>query len=282
MPVDMQNIRRFLELNLNYYVKGRIPAIIYSMERSGSVALFRSLSMNGEFAVCCHYMDPKKLGKEPQSGSTKWAYKHLVHEHRQLKIISLVRHPIENFLSIFARSEFSKNDIYQQKMADSSEEFTADELSSQFKINYLDKRRHLRQLDWFETEFYETLGVDVFQYPFDQEKGSLQIQHDNLQILIMRTELDDEQKSRLVSNFLGLTNFKMAKAGEKVSTKDSAPGMPGEQTKYGNLYKAFKQKVTLPEQYLDEIFGSRHVQHFFPPDEILAMKDRYRKSTQPC
>jgi len=215
----MQSFKRFLELNINYFLRGRVPTLVYSMQRSGSIALFRSLSSHGDFAIGLHQMNPKLR----QSGSTKWAYKHLIFNPKPVKIISLVRNPIESMLSIYARSEFPK-DLANQRIAGPN----ADEFSQRFKTDFLEKHRHLYPLEWFESEFKTTLGIDAYDTPFEKEKGSVQIQKGPFDVLILRTELDDAQKSHLVSEFLGMPEFKMLKAGENLKTgNDMAPGMPG-------------------------------------------------------
>lgn len=272
----MRRLKRSVELNLNYFLLGRTPLLVYSMERSGSVALFRSLCLHGEFALITHYMDPQKLVTEPQSGSARWAYKHLIGQRKPTSIISLVRNPIENMLSIFARAEFSKKSRNQKSPAGPA----AQDVSEHFRKVYLAQQRHLRQLDWFETEFKPVTEIDVYNFPFDKGDGFLQFQAGSFQVLILRTELGDERKAQLISEFLGLTKFTMQKAnGRLYGRRKVAPGMPGEQSDYAARYKVLRKNVRFSDEYLDAIIGSRYVQHFFPQDEIDTMKDWFRTPT---
>lgn len=273
----MRNLRRFLELNYNYYLKGQTPAIVYSMERTGSVALFQSLCDYGVFTTCTHYMDPEKLGTEPQSGSARWTYNHVIDNHQPVKIISLVRHPIDNMLSIFARSEFSKEHPQSVHSTDHLGDSEADVLSRQFATQYLEKKRHLRQIDWFRTEFNNTLGIDVYQHPFNKKEGFVEFQERPLQVLIIRTETDVDRKSKLVSKFLGLPDFEMVKPTTKpTSKKKLPPGMPGDQTDYAQRYRTLKQEAMLPRKFFDEIVGSPFAQHFFSEQELVAMEERFQ------
>lgn len=271
----MKNVRRYVELWVKHSLLGQTPTLVYSMERSGSVALYRSLSEQTHFAVCTHYLDPAKLEFEPQSGSAQWAYKNVVAKQRPVKVISLVRHPVENMLSIFARARFAGGTDESRPEADSSEE-----LSRLFVTEYLEQGRHRRQLDWFHDEFEPTLGVDVYQHPFDAEQGLVQFQEGCLDVLILRTEMPDEEKSRHVAAFLGLPHFSMLKANSYLSKgKDSTPGMPASQTNYGAAYQQLKEHASIPPHFLTEIVDSRYVQHFFSERQREALRQRYASPT---
>lgn len=270
----MIRAKRFLELNINYFVRRRIPTIVYSMERSGSVALFHSLSAHGVFALATHQLDFEKIQTGRHSGSALWACKHIVRKRRRAKIISLVRNPIDNMISAFARFEFlpvGKNHANGENNLKST---TVEEITNRFRTCYLEQGKYLHQLNWFDSEFKKALGIDVYHYPFDKEQGYVQFQEGPYDILILRTELDAEKKSLVVSSFLDLENFKISNA---VSGSKIAPGIPGEQSSYGEIYKNFKRRVAVPKEFFDEIVRSQYVQHFFTPESLDTTRKRFQR-----
>ncbi len=51
----------------------------------------------------------------------------------------------------------------------------------------------------------------------------------------------------------------------------------GSEKDYGELYGRFADTVELPAEYLDRMYGSRLVTHFYDPDEIEAMRARWTR-----
>jgi len=272
----MSRFRRALELYGNYFVKHRTPVIVYSVERSGSVALFHSLLAHGVFAIGSHYLsqDRIKKGCATGNGSARWASKHIILKGTPAKIISLVRNPIDNMVSTFARSDFG--DRAAGASVDGSGEIDPAELTRQFRTCYLDAGRYLHPLTWFENEFQVALGIDVYGYAFDKQRGHARFRQGPFDVLLLRTEMEDPRKAKLVAEFLGLPDFTMEPASARSAAgPDMAPGRAGEQATYGRFYRVLKRYVTVPEEYLDTIIGSRYAQHFFPEETLRAMKRRY-------
>ena len=273
----MRKIKRALELNINYFLRGRTPTFVYSMERSGSVALFNSLKAQGVFVIGAHCLDPKKLATGRHSGSARWACKHIISKRKPAKVISLVRHPLENMLSTFARSDYGEQEVHQGGAASQLEQVSPDQLSGEFRRAYLDADRHLRPLGWFENEFQAALGINVYEHPFDKQNGFARFREEPYDVLVIRTELPDAQKAELVADVVGIPALEMTSAADVSDNRRRLPpGKPGDQTDYAAKYKALKQGVVIPQEYLDAIVDSRHVQHFFTQEERDAMRASYR------
>lgn len=266
----MRKVKRALGLNINYFLRRRTPILVYSMERTGSTAMFGSLEAHGLFAIGSHYLDPKKLATQYFSGSAQWACKHIISKRKPAKIISLVRHPIENMLSTFARSDYGEQE-------GPTGQVSPDHLSREFCRSYLDADRHLRPLGWFTNEYQAALGIDVYQHSFDKQNGFMRIREEPFDALIVRTELPDTQKAELVADFLGLPAFEIMRSSA-VGSNDRRrlpSGKPGELTGYAAKYKALKQGIVIPQTHLDAIVDSHHVQHFFTQEERDAMRAKY-------
>ncbi|MGI9429992.1 MAG: putative capsular polysaccharide synthesis family protein [Bythopirellula sp.] len=275
----MERFKRALALYIKYFLLRRTPTLVFSMERSGSVALLHSLQSHGVFAIGAHYLAPERLAQQRHSGSAGWASKYIIGQQKPAKVISLVRSPIENMLSTFAREDFGKKAHLQ---ADAAERVSADDLSVQFCRDYLQTDRYLQPLAWFETEFQVALGIDLFGHKFDKQQGAVRFQEGPYEVLIMRTELEESLKAALVADFVGIPNLKISNAALASETSASVkrrlpPGKPGDQTDYAAKYKALKEHLVIPPEYLDVIVDSRYVQHFFTLEEREAMKLKYSR-----
>lgn len=271
-----KEIKRALELNLNYFLLRRTPAFVYSMERSGSVALINTLRTRGVFVIGSHYLDPKKLRTPDLSGSARWAAKHIICKRKPAKIISLVRHPIENMLSTFARREFGERatpagDSRQRGIPD------PDQVSREFCEAYLQTERYLQPLQWFTSEFQAALGINVYDYPFDKQQGFAEFRAGPYDVLLLRTELSDEEKGRRVADFVGVAEIAMTNPTVAANARRRLPpGKPGDQTEYAAKYQVLKEGVVIPQPYLDTILDSPFVQHFFTQQERTKMREKYR------
>ena len=274
----MERVKRGLALYINYFLLRRDPILVYSVERSGSVALLHSLQSHGQFAIGAHYLSPEKLSLQGHSGSAYWASKHIVGKRKPAKIISMVRSPIDNMLSTFARDYYGQRTSQQ---GPNSSAFTAEELSQEFCQHYLasDQFRHV--LDWFEEEFQQALRIDVYQHRFDQEARFSRFQEQQCEVLILGTELEQEKKAQIVADFVGLPHFEISDATIAAQTSASnrqsqlPPGKPGGQAAYAKKYQALLKHVTIPSEYLEVILDSRYVKHFFSQPQRESIRSKY-------
>jgi len=273
----MWKVKRALELNINYYLRRRSVILVYSMERSGSIALTNSLQARGEFVIGSHYLDPGKISTQHYSGSARWACGHVISKRKPAKVISLVRHPVENMLSVFARTDYGRpHDRHMRGETQQAQETPA-QLSDKFCQAYLAADRHLRPLGWFANEFRPALGINIYDRPFDTGGGYIQFREGPYDVLIMRTELPNEQKAKIVSDFVGVEAIEMLSPATNFNNRHHLPpGKPGDQTDYAEMYKTLKRCVVIPPAYLDAIVDSPYVRHFFTQTERDAIRQRYR------
>ena len=263
-------IARYLSLNARLYLKGEAPVIVYSKERTGSVALYHSLVAAGVPAIATHYLDPAKIGEGKLSGSAQWASKHVVQLRRRAKFITLVRNPVDNLLSTFARSEFVDKPRARGLSPHVALDVTPDELDARFR-RYLDDGELRRELDWFDSEFRIALGIDVFTHPFDATVGFDRISSGPFDVLILRTELSDGDKAAAVARFLELPEFAMAHGPVTVS---DAPGVAGEQADYREQYRELKRSAVIPHPHWEAIAGSKVARHFIADGELARNRER--------
>ena len=245
------------------------------MERTGSIAVFSSLQSHKLFVIGSHYLDPKKLATQRLSGSARWASKYLIRKRKPVKIITLVRRPLENMLSTFARTDYGDKAAHQGESTPQDEPCPR-QLSEDFRRNYLETDRYLRPLEWFTSEFQSALGINIYEHSFDKQNGYCRLQEKPYDVLIMRTELPDQQKAQLIADFVGIPSVEMVDPAVAPVNRGRLPaGKPGDKTHYAAKYKALKQNLVIPHNYLEAIVDSPHVQHFFTQEERDEMHAKF-------
>lgn len=171
---------------------------------------------------------------------------------RPISIISLVRDPIERNISAFFQNkeQFTKNNNYS----------STEELISLFYELY----DHETPLFWFDKEFKATLGVDIYDYHFPKEKKFSIFKSNNFNILLMRIDIEDSIKEKILSDFIGMNN--------EVKLKNKNIGnLKG----YNSEYKEFKGKLKLNENYVNKMLKSKFVEYFYTEQEINLMKEKW-------
>lgn len=126
---------------------------------------------------------------------------------------------------------------------------------------------HHEMEEWFDDQVLQPLGVDVFQKPFNREKGFGIFRHHQHKFLIMHTELPDHAKARAVRRFLDFEGFRLAKSQNV-----------GAQKEYAESYKEFLARIELPEAYLDEMYQSRYATHFYSPKDIAKYRAKWSRT----
>jgi len=106
---------------------------------------------------------------------------------------------------------------------------------------------------WFDKEIKQIMKIDVFSYPFDHEKGYTIIREDNIDLLILKTELLSATFDEAVVNFLNL-DFPVELKSTNISEKKH----------YSEAIKQVRQELIIPDDILNKINKSRYMMHFYP------------------
>lgn len=118
---------------------------------------------------------------------------------------------------------------------------------------------HFSSLKWFDLEIKRELGLDVYDYPFDVEKGFSVINHDGIEFFIYQQERLAELESSL-GEFLGLEGFELSKSNS------------AEDKWLSGLYSEFSHNVKFPKSYLDVMYESKYYLHFYGRTNIHYQK----------
>ena len=225
-----------------YYLRWHMPILVYQMGKVGSRSVYESLLAWGVKAIHLHRMEP--------------GYTREIARRDQVRIITIVREPIGRQISGFFQNFKSHTGVaYEQATFD---------LAALSRI-FLDKKHFWHPPRWFDKEMKTQLGIDVYDYPFPQEKGYVVIKQGKYEMLILKLELDDTLKEKAIAEFVGLDNFKLVRKNV------------GQDKVYAKTYREFKRNLRLPEQFIAGMCNARYTRHFYSHTEIEAMRAKYKR-----
>ncbi len=232
---------------------GVAPIIVYEMGRVGSETVFEPLQKAASQPVYhINYMlpDPTKIPMTKGHRVGRSLYELIAQVKRKAKYITLVGDPIGRNTSAFFEPKMRGKD-------EANDDEPLGELVEQFIKHY----SHDTPLKWFDAEVYRSLGIDVFQHPFDIERGYSVVTAGNSEILVLKTELSDDEKSKIVADFVGLPNFAIARP-------ETGDGLSYFQT-------TILPKLRLPHDYVEGMLSAKYTKHFYSKQEIDDMTRRW-------
>ena len=199
-----------------------------------------------------------------------------VHRKYGIKIVSVVREPISRDYSAFwepfserVNERIRVTSIIKPNIQKMYDEYLSLILSgNKACIERLGMSKPWvwgDEFEWFDQEIKETLGIDIYEYPFDKEKGYEVIEKDGISIFLFKLEKMDSSLSAL---------------GEFVGAElDNTQAYTAESKWLALAYSEFKKKVRIPISYVDHYYrNNRKMDHFYSEEEkeefIKAWKDR--------
>ncbi|MEG5067185.1 putative capsular polysaccharide synthesis family protein [Microcoleus sp. B3-A4] len=222
--------------------------LVYTMGKVGSTSISMSLKKYALQVYDIHFLDETYLHNNMHKGHCVDGYFVLKNWlGKPLKVISMVRNPIDvNIGGFFQNIEIYYPDLTPEQI----QQLTVEELMDKFwtlNSNY--------PLGWFEREFNKSFNFDVYSQPFST-LGWKTYFHQSYHILIMQAELIDSQKQEILRGFTGMRDFEIE--NYNISS----------QKWYGNLYKQFKKKLVISEEYLEKMLKSKFTKHFYSSSQI--------------
>lgn len=262
-----------IKLRTRLYLSNQTPIIIYQMGKVGSNSILLSLEKLGIISLFHthflsktiekrEYFDPRplllkrtKIERFRGEKNADFLYKNIILKKRPVKIITSTREPIGRNISAFFENferetgqKYENSDLTPQKLTEI----------------FLDFFPHSIPLQWFDKNIKTNLGIDVYEYTFPRELGYLSIHKDNVDLLILKSEIPDAVKEKSIADFLGIKEFKLINSNI------------GEKKSYSNTYKLFKQSLKLPASYIEEMRNSKYFNHFYSEAEIQKIIDKWR------
>lgn len=185
--------------------------------------------------------------------------KYVREEMKGKKIITLVRDPIAIDLSI----------VFQWMGRGNSDRYFAEQLRQGSTFNQSVSKLMVRiqnhLFDWFEDELKELCGINIFDYPFDRDKGYSTISEKGFEILILKTERLS-QMADVLKDFIGSSALKL------VNTNI------GREKEYAHIYEKVKRNLELPPKYVEYYYNDNpYMNHFYSEAEQKRFLDKWSK-----
>lgn len=262
-------------------LKGKEPIIVYQMGKVGSTTILRSLRALklGMGVYHVHVLSQSGIARVEKIYKENFAYKRRIDGHllasyylrkqldkglhgKKWKVITLVREPIARNLSSFfevLNLQYARYE-YHNKIDFMSLETIVEELIELFFREF----EHNIPLIWFDQELNQVLDIDVFAADFPKEKGYKIFQGEQADVLLLRLESLNECATEAMRAFLNIDEFSIIK-GNVASHKY-----------YSSAYRRLKDAITIPESYIEKMYSSKYVRHFYSEEEIDTFKARWR------
>lgn len=106
------------------------------------------------------------------------------------------------------------------------------------------------------------LGIDIFEHDFPKDKGFKIINKANIDLLIIKIELENDIKESIIKDFLQLDEFELINSN--VSSEKN----------YHELYTSFKNIIRLDADYINLFYNSKMANHFYSINELSLFKKK--------
>jgi len=234
------------------YLRNDNPVLVYQMGKVASSSVTRSLSRQYSGVVLqAHYFNPNH-----KDWRVRRLYHWVVEGARPLNVISLTREPIGRNVSVFFQNFERHTGVSYDKA-----NFSLEEL----KTIFLEKFANGQPLHWFENNIMRNFGIDVYVKPFPK-CGHSTYTHKDIRLLVMRSEINDNEKVKVIKDFLKMDSFRLV--NRNISS----------QKEYASTYMDFKRNVKFPLDYIDKICKSKYFNHFYDQDTIDSVKQKWSET----
>ena len=253
-------------------LKQKKAILIHTMAKVGTTTLVKTLySLNLKLPIIhTHTLNEENLqysiqpqkdifGQLPDHLQTSLCIQPVIYQKSiNWKVITLIRDPIARNISAFFYN------IDKQWFPNFYERYANQELPNQEIINkFLREFHHQVPLTWVEKEICSVFNINVYGFDFPKEKGYQIYHNDNIDLLVLKLENLEACYQQAFKEFLGIDIVQLEKANTS------------EDKKYKDIYKNLNKSLSLPPEYLDQMYISNHVRHFYTEAEIELFKQRW-------
>ena len=173
-------------------------------------------------------------------------------KQKNIKILTLVREPLSRQISAFFNclhlfiDERDINNLTTTHLIDLFNEYS--DINSYFR--------------WFDDEIRDFFDIDIYDYPFDKEKGFTIIEKNDVQLFLGKLENFNCYVSYM-ENFLNVGELNFSRRNNALKKW------------YGNLYEGFKKSFALDKDELSKIYDQNFVKHFYTTEEVENFKEKF-------
>ena len=185
------------------------------------------------------------------------------------KVITLTRDPIaRNISAFFENLEITVLDSGQKFQIQSDiwdiepRVIEPHNIKELFRL-FFDRFYHFDPMEFFDKEINGTFGIDVYSTEFPADKGYKIYTDEIADTLLIRMENLNQCVTEALGSFLGIKTIQLF--NENISN----------QKHYASLYRQFKDTIVLPVDYVQQMYDSRYMSHFYSHDEIKRFRSHW-------
>ena len=248
--------------------------LIYQMGKVGSKSIEQSLrDLNLKIPIYhLHFLSPnrvrrkiidqkeKNLEIDKSIKIAKILWKEITQNkitNKKWKIITLVREPISRNISAFFQG-------IEERFPNFYQDYYSGSLDIEKLIDeFLNKYPHDSTLLWLDEELKFVFDIDVFSCPFPRSKGYTTFHKDNIDVLLIRSENLNQCFQESFSEFLNIDDIFLNRQNI------------GSEKKYAEIYKKFRETITLSESYINRMYKSKYTKHFYSEKEITEFRKNW-------
>ena len=239
-----------------------VPIAIYQMGKVGSRTIQNYLD---QFEISnsihhLHLLSHERIGRytdETEQIVHSRALRKYLDESSPapITVITAVREPVAQFVScVFQNLENNSPHLIHESGQWDDKEIAAHIQNALRKNN----RTNRWCSDWFDGDFKPALGIDVFERPFDHDRGFVAFAERNTRVLVLRLE-DSKVWPKAISDFLGLEQIATLMNTNVASDKH-----------YKEAYQRVLDNLDLTESDLQAIYGTKYARHFYTTEMIKS------------
>ncbi|MGJ5642468.1 putative capsular polysaccharide synthesis family protein [Formosa sp. S-31] len=239
--------------------------LVYTMGKVGSSTIYKTIKKHGPKAIVfhVHFLSDRYINETDSNRYNYQSNKRLAEKIRntikafprhRIKIISMVREPFSRDIS----------NIFQNPIDFIGNRSLDDVDVLELIHSYNSKESHSYTLNWFDKEFKEYTGVDVYELPFDKQKGFSISKTNGYEILLLKMESLNSIGKQALEEFIGceIPNLEIE------NTIEDKPSY--------KIQKEFKKLYKPEESTVNKISGSKFVNHFYTKEEIKLILDKWQ------
>lgn len=240
--------------------------MILGCPKTGTTSVFESfLNMKGKLNTPVYVSYSMQCFSQEQIDVIRNAEK---------RILGGVREPISQMISMFFFLWYTRLYLFDDKNKFKDiedlqywfdEHFVKDEKKDEnaFEIFCDIMMTTCNEIDFYEKEYKNCLGIDLFDYKFDKEKGYAIIESGNTEIFIYRLDKLNSLESR-IGEFFGVSEFQL------ISSNRS------EDRVYRELYKEAMSKIKIKKEFLDKCYNSKLIRWCYTDTEIEQFREKWK------
>lgn len=237
--------------------------LVNSAPKTGNMSIIYSLKQAG---ISCY---------EGRQGYFVKIWDFLPFKNKKLKMILGVREPFSQILSMIfeMQSNFWDQENYWKNGGDVQKVFddVIDEEIRNKKANeYYDiEKEFAHQTRFVEKHFKEAVenifDIDVYDYPFDCEKGYSIIRYENVELFIYQLERLS-QLGDVLGQFLNVDDF--------VLCSDNVAALKW----YNKYYQEAKKNLKINRDLFNEVYSDKYMRHFYSEKQIDVFREKWQKN----